>query len=183
MNKIGKNQKLCLLIVSCIVLLTVTIGGVIAYLIAESTTISNEFQPVQVTCEVKETLQNNFKKDVYIQNTGDVDAYIRAFVIANWVSDEADTKVHSAMPKEDSDYKVEWGTENWKKQDNGYWYYVKPVVSKDVTKDLIEAVTVLTEAPAGFHLEIQVIATAIQAQPETVVTEQWGVEVSDDIIQ
>lgn len=186
MRKNRKRENRWLLMLSLVFIMTISVSGVVAYLIAKSTNVSNEFQPIHVACEVKETFDNHIKSDVYVQNTGDVDAYIRATVIANWVSD--DGKVHSQMPKEGIDYKIEWGQEEWKLKDDGFWYYqnsVAPVkLDPDAkTNNLIVKAEVVSVPPAGFHLEIQVLATAIQAYPETVVEEAWGVIVEEGMIQ
>lgn len=186
MRKNRKRENRWLLVLSCILIMTATVSGVVAYLIAQSTNVSNEFQPIHVTCEVKETFDNHIKSDVYVQNTGDVDAYIRATVIANWVSD--DRKVYSQAPKEGVDYKVEWGQDGWRLKDDGYRYYEKVVVPVKTdtgakTDNLIVKAEVMSDPPTGFHLEIQVLATAIQAYPETVVEEAWGVIVEEGMIQ
>lgn len=186
MGKHRKKENQWLLMLSFVLIMTTVVTGVVAYLIAQSTKLSNEFQPVEVTCEVQETFANNVKSDVYVQNTGDVDAYIRATVIANWVSD--DEKVYSQAPKEGTDYKLEWGQEGWILKDDGFWYYqnaVAPVkIEPDAkTDNLIVKAEAVTDSPDGFHLEIQVLATAIQANPEKVVEEAWGATVEDTIIQ
>lgn len=186
MGKNRKRENQWLLMLSFVLIVTTVVTGVVAYLIAQSTTLSNEFQPVHVTCEVKETFDNHVKSNVYVQNTGDVDAYIRATVIANWVSDEG--KVYAQAPKEGVDYKVEWGQEGWKLKDDEYRYYQNAVVPVKIdpdakTNNLIVKAESVTVPPTGFHLEIQVLATAIQANPETVVEEAWGVIVEEGMIQ
>lgn len=186
MGKHRKKENQWLLMLSFVLIMTTVVTGVVAYLIAQSTKLSNEFQPVKVTCEVQETFADHVKSDVYIQNTGDVDAYIRATVIANWVSDEG--KVYAQAPKEGTDYKVEWGQEGWKLKDDGYRYYQNAVVPVKTdpdakTDNLIVKAEAVSAPPAGFHLEIQVLATAIQANPEKVVEEAWGVTVEETIIQ
>ena len=133
-------------------------------------------------CKIEETFADNVKKDVHIKNTGDVDAYIRATVIANWVSDDKAGKIHSSSPKEGVDYSVEWGTEGWKKFIDGFWYYENAVAPEDVTKNLIETSATITEAPEGYHLEIQILATAIQSTPVEVVEQEWGVTVEEGVL-
>lgn len=51
------------------------------------------------------------------------------------------------------------------------------------TDNLIVKAEAMSVPPTGFHLEIQVLATAIQANPERVVEEAWGVTVKETIIQ
>jgi len=181
MKKKKKSKRIMILLVSCLVIFMISVGGVVAYIIAQTETLHNEFVPVKVTCKIEETFKDNVKKDVYIRNTGDIDAYIRALIIANWVSDE-DGKIHSSAPVEGVDYSVEWGVEGWKKSADGFWYYEKPVAPQDVTKDLIETSVVIGNAPEGYHLQIQVLASALQAMPETVVEQEWGVTVSDGVV-
>ena len=73
-------------------------------------------------------------------------------------------------------------------KDDGFWYYQNAVAPVKIdldakTDNLIVKAETVSAPPAGFHLEIQVLATAIQANPEKVIEEAWGVTVEDTIIQ
>ena len=181
MRKKHRKNEIWVLIVSGLILM-IAVGGVFAYITAKTEPVKNEFQPVAVTCEIKETFDANIKKDVHVQNTGDVDAFIRAFVIANWISEDGQKKIYAQMPKAGIDYEIQWGTEGWHQGTDGFRYYNTAVAPQGVTKDLIETVIPLTEAPNGYRLQIQILASAFQANPERAVEEEWGITVDNGII-
>lgn len=174
------NKKNFIFIASAIAILISAIGVTAAYLISITPTISNEFTPAHVTCEVEESFDGNVKTDVKIRNTGNTDAFIRATIVANWVSAD-DGKILSSAPIEGTDYTVEWGNGNWFKGTDGFWYY-KPSVSADsVTDNLINSAQSIS-SPDGYILSIKILATAIQSNPETAVEDEWGVTVENSKI-
>lgn len=170
----GKKRNTVRMAVLWLCIAAGLVGGTVAYLVATSDTLSNKFVPAKVSCQVEEVFENGVKEDVQIRNTGDIDAYIRAAVIVTFLSD--DGKVLSASPKEGADYSVTWGADGWQKGADGYWYYKKSVAPGNATSVLLETATAMT-APAGYRLHIQIVATAIQAQPENAVKDAWGVHV------
>ena len=176
-NKIGKKQWV--LILSLTAVLLVAAGSVFGYIMAQTPEVKNTFDPVVVTCAVEEQFDGVVKQDVCIRNTGDVDAYIRAMVLINWA--DPDGKVLAADPVEGIDYVVQWGDARWVKGNDGFWYYTEKVVSQEATADLIETLTV-NESVEGYQLMVQILATAIQAEPITVVENTWGVTVDQNSI-
>ena len=164
-----ESRKLNLIIVIAVALcitLVATVGGVWSYLVSRTDTVSNEFVPAKVTCEVEETFQNGVKENVCIKNTGNVNAFIRAAVVVTFEAD--DGKVLANAPVENAD---------WQKGADGFWYHKKSVSPNNTTSQLIgkaEAVSV----PDGYKLNIRILATAIQSDPESAVKEAWNVTVS-----
>ena len=86
------------------------------------------------------------------------------------------------------DYKIEYNLDDsWVKGSDGYWYYTKSVPPTDgsnLTEILIEKATQNKEGPKGtdgtqYYLSIEIVASAIQSTPETVVKEQWSSGISD----
>ena len=65
----------------------------------------------------------------------------------------------------------------WIEGTDGYWYYQSPVVPGANTGTLIENCTQLVTAnvPEGYHLSVEIVASAIQSSPETVVSAEWKV--------
>ena len=146
-----------------------------SYLKAKTPEVPNEFTPVQVTCQVEESFDGETKKDVCIRNTGDVAGFIRATVVFNWVA--ADGTVLSTAPQESVDYSILWGDSSWMIGPDGFWYYNKAVAPQDVTTNLIRSV-VCNNAPDGYQLRVQIVASAIQADPSTAAETAWGVRVN-----
>ena len=175
----GRTRKLNILpviLVAACLLIAGSASGVWAYLSSQPDEIENTFVPATVTCAVEETFENNVKSDVTIRNTGTVNAYIRAAVIASFVTE--DGKVLATAPVEGTDYTVTWGNNGWKQGSDGFWYYSKPVSPNAATPDLIESATSVT-APQGARLNLQIIASAVQSAPAKAVTEAWGVSVTN----
>lgn len=180
-KELGRRIETWVMIVSGF-LLTIAVGVTFAYIIASTTPMKNEFRPVKVTCAIEETFENDVKKDVRVKNTGDVNAFIRAMIVVNWVSDDGQGKIHAQMPKEGVDYSIQWGASGWKKCTDGFWYYNTAVAPGNITADLIETSAALGNAPEGYRLQIQILASAFQAMPETAIEQEWGVIVDDGTI-
>ena len=195
------NKKL-IIIASVMLLLLATVGTTLAYIFTETKPVENTFNPSKVSCAVVEKgyepvsgeIQNisDIKSNVQIKNTGDTDAYIRVAVVVNWM-DEAGTKVWATKPVEgaDGDYTITYNLGNgWVKGSDDYWYYTKSVPPTDgsnLTDILIKNATQNKEGPKGtdgtqYYLSIEIVASAIQSTPETVVENHWGVTVENGVI-
>lgn len=192
-------NKKSIIIASVMLLLLVAVGTTIAYIFTETEPVENTFNPSKVSCAVVEKgyepvsgeIQNisDKKSNVQIKNTGDTDAYIRVAVVVNWASADG-SSVWSTKPEEGDnlDYKIEYNLDDsWVKGSDGYWYYTKSVPPTDgsnLTNILIENATQNKEGPKGtdgtqYYLSIEIVASAIQSTPETVVKEQWSSGISD----
>lgn len=184
------------LITSIALLLLVAVGTTLAYVFTKTEPVENKFNPSKVSCAVVENgndpvssgnVSVSSKKNVQIKNTGDTDAYIRVAVVVNWMSADG-TRVWATKPVEGTDYSINWAfddTENptaWDPGSDGYYYYKNSVLPNGgVTEILITEAKVLQEAPQeGYYLSIEIVASAIQAKPTSVVTSQWGVTVAND---
>ena len=192
-------NKKSIIIASVMLLLLATVGTTLAYIFTETKPVENTFNPSKVSCAVVEnngtpvtgsvTNTGDIKENVQIKNTGDTDAYIRVAVVVNWM-DEAGTKVWATKPVEgaDGDYTITYNLSNgWFNGGDGFYYYSKAVSPGESTSVLIDEAKRLLAAPKGtdgtqYYLSIEIVASAIQSTPETVVAEQWGVTVNDGVI-
>ena len=184
--KIAKRKlsgKAIVLILAAAVL-TVSVGVTVAFLTAETPPVTNTFQPVSVSCEVREDFNpaSNVKDNVRVQNTGDISAYIRVAIVINWVSDSG--SIYGGAPAAGSDYTITLaGSQNgWFYGTDGFYYYKEPVAAGAITKNLIDTIKPVTgAAPDGYTLSVQILATAIQAEPAEAITAVWpAVTVNDD---
>jgi hypothetical protein len=91
-----------------------------------------------------------------VQNTGDTTAYIRAAVVVNWVNDAG--HVYAKAPT----YTVTPENTNWVLGSDGYYYYIKSVKAGAVIPEKL-TVTVSSATPDGHTLQVEVVASAIQA--------------------
>ena len=192
------NKKF-IVVTALALLLFVTVGSTLAYIFTKTEPVENKFDPSKVSCAVVENgnLSENTanvvqtgksKTNVQIKNTGDTDAYIRAAVVVNWMSADG-TRVWATKPVEGTEYTISYATNTgWVKGSDGYWYYTKsvpPTGGSNLTGILIEMATQKIDGPKGtdgtqYHLSIEIVASAIQAKPTSVVTSQWGVTVAND---
>ena len=192
------NKKF-IVVTALALLLFVTVGSTLAYIFTKTEPVENTFNPSKVACAVVEN--NNpdenradivpnvsIKTNVQIKNTGDTDAYIRVAVVVNWMSADG-TRVWATKPVEGTEYTISYATNTgWVKGSDGYWYYTKsvpPTGGSNLTGILIEMATQKIDGPKGtdgtqYHLSSEIVASAIQAKPTSVVTSQWGVTVAND---
>jgi len=179
------SRKALFALVSVLVLVFAAVGVTVAYLQTQTDPLENEFTPAKVSCKVDETFDGNIKSDVFIQNTGDTDAFIRVAIVANWVQigENSDvTSVYAQQPVADTDYTLTLADDfnaNWLQDDNGFYYYKAAVKPNEATATLIQECTLKGEAPAGYKLAVEIVASAIQASPETVAEKYWHISVEN----
>lgn len=171
-----KKVNVAVIAVLFLCIIAGTVGGAYAYLTAKTDPISNEFIPAKISCLVEEDFAEGVKSNVKVRNTGNIDAYIRAVVVATFVSE--DGKVLATAPKESVDYFIQWGDDGWIKGQDGYWYHTKPVKPEETTVLLIESAYELS-VPDGYRLHLQILATGVQSDPAIAVQEAWGVSVNN----
>ena len=171
-----RTRRLNALLLSMVLLVTVAIGGTLAYLVTQDEPITNTFTPSLVTCKVTETFDEDSgeKKEVNVQNTGDTDAYIRVRLVTYRTNAAGQHIGGTATIPEFTP-----GT-NWVKYGD-YYYYTLPVKpSEKPTTDLISSIT-LTQNYAdsdGGNQAIDVMAEAIQSGSAEAVGTAWGVSIS-----
>ena len=172
------KQSLAIKLVICLILLLmISVGGTIAFVVTHTSEIRNTFTESVVKCEVDETFENNVKSNVSIKNTGDTTAYIRAFVNVTWMNESG--QVASVSPKS-TDYMIEYSTSGWLKGSDGYYYYSLPVQPNDKTAVLINSCRLLetASAPDGYYLSVEIVCSSIQSTPVSVVSDIWHVQLS-----
>jgi hypothetical protein len=142
---------------------------------------------------VEEHFADNVKTNVRVRNTGDATAYIRVVVLTTWKYKDQNgvDHYHVQSPMENVDYAITYaeGT-NWLPGDDGYRYYAYPVpcAKNAQTEDavltdiLIQRVELLENAtvPDGYTLSVEIVASAIQAEPATAAVENWGLTVDQN---
>lgn len=172
------NSKAVVLLITIAVLLTVTVGGTVAYLAASTPAVTNVFTPGSVPPHIIEELEDEVKQNVTVKNNGTVDAYIRAMIVVTW--QDKDGNVYPAMPEagEDKDYTIELniGTDEtqWTKADGFYYYNDRVTAGASTEKLIITCSPVAGQAPDGYTLHVEIMAQAIQADgwPSSVTNAQ-----------
>lgn len=182
------RKRPALLMASLVMLLTASVVGTVAFLVTSAGPVENTFTPAEVPNEVFEDINGATKNNVRIHNRGNVDAYVRAAVVFNWVDSEGHI-YGGAVPKEGEDYLITWSNFEsgpWKSGKDGYYYYTKVVKPDDGAADgpdetdvLFTACSVVTQLE-GYELSVEIMGQTIQADGmsgnQHPVEIAWGAE-------
>lgn len=177
----NNKTKALLLLAMMALLLTVAVSGTIAWLADNSGPVENTFTPAEVNCQINEewTDGGTEKKNVTVENTGNVYANIRAAIVVTWQNSNGD--VYGTLPNLGTDYTLSLNTgtaANQWTESGAYYYYNSPVAPETATSVLINSCEVKADAPeAGYNLHVEVLAQAIQAEGvtgATGITDTWS---------
>ena len=174
-----RSKKTGMLFLSLLLVIGMVVGGTLAWLSTKSAPITNTFLPSKVACQVQEEFNSTtgVKTNVNVENTGDIDAYIRVKLVSYRTNDAGQHIGGTAeLPAFDLG-------EGWVEH-GGYYYYRLPVAPGGSPEtNLTESMTLTdsyTDADGGKQV-IEVMAEAIQANGVTdngtkAVVEAWGVD-------
>jgi len=187
-GKRAKSTKNIYVMASLVLLIAFAVGGTVAYISMKTDPVTNTFTLGTVPIKVVEKLDGNVKKEVAIKNEGTVDAYIRAKVIVNWVSETDNSVVYGQAPVKDVDYEIEYmpdmdsntdGIQNkWSLGDDGYYYYTEPVKPTTPTEDYLftNCSPIKDKTPEGYTLSVEILAQSIQAgTSDEAIKQAWKV--------
>lgn len=176
----GGRSRMIMMFAATALLLTMAVGGTMAWLNAKDKPITNTFRPSKVSCEVTETYnkEKNTKSNVNVKNTGDTSAYIRVKLVTYRTNNDGQhiggtTEVPGFTP----------GT-NWVFY-GGYYYYTLPVeAGGSPAVNLTDSLQLEKEYSDvdGGHQALDVMAEAIQSDPAKAVGEAWGVVITKDSV-
>lgn len=154
-----------------------TVGGTVAYLLDRTEPVVNQFTPSTVTVDIDENFDGLTKKNVTAFNTGDISVYIRIILVTYRVNEDGQRIGGTAQVPDFTP------GEGWFQKDDGCYYYTKPVApGAKPDAPLIGEDGILLrqydDADGGKQV-VEVIAEAIQAEPADAVESAWGVTVGD----
>ena len=159
------GKKAVAFLVLTVALSVAIVGTTIAYIIVKTNELNNTFTPPVVDIESDAVAGN------IIKNGSDVDVYLRAAVVVNWVNN-SDHSILSTKPVENTDYTLDLGN-NWVKGSDGFYYYTLKVAPDSADILVLDAVTCPTVTNGNYTLTVQVISSAIQATPTDAVVGAW----------
>lgn len=146
-NTIRKSSVLlCLILVLCM-----AIGGTLAFVIYKTGSVTNLFSPTEVACAVISDDDGN----IFVKNTGDIPAYIRATYTVNWM--DANGNVSGTKPT----YTPTINSTDWSVGDDGFYYYKNKVDPEVFTNSFVKEF--VSEQSGEYWLTVEVVAEAIQA--------------------
>ena len=168
--------RLAMMVLSVVLLLALAVGGTLAWLSTKTTSVTNTFTPAEVNCKVEEDFDENIgvKTNVNVKNTGNIDVYIRVKLVTYRTNDDGQHIGGTAKLPEFTRGK------NWVEKD-GYYYYTLPVApGQQPDTNLAKKMTLKTsygDADGGKQA-LDVMAEAIQSEPEKAVADAWGVKIA-----
>lgn len=166
-----KHWKGLVGLAALVLLLCAAVGGTLAWMTAETEPVKNTFTPAEVTTEIKETISGTSKSGITVKNTGDVEAYVRAAIAMAWVDEDGKPVGSTAdLPNLST---LTLGT-GWVEGSDGIYYYKEVVAVSGSTSALFDTAITEENAPTGCHLQVTVLAEAIQSLPCTAFNEAWG---------
>lgn len=170
----NKHRILLVLLVASLSVLLILCGTVLAYMFRQTEYIDNEFTPANVSCSVVEEFDGVQKASIRVQNTGNIDAYLRVRLVSYWV--DADGNI-VAKPSKLPEITLASG---WIKGANNTYYYRIPVAPSDLSEMLLSAPIILEKDENGYLQVVEVFAEAIQSKPLGAVTDSWGVSIDSN---
>ena len=168
-RRAGGSKKPLTLFVALVLLLTLAVGGSLAWLVSDDH-VTNSMEPGKVPIQINETVSNNLKSDVTVTNTGNIQAFIRVAIIANSVDEKGNVTVG-----EKPNFTVSTA---WTEIDN--YYYYNGIVEPNGTTDPL-----FTDKVGFDGGEINILAESIQvlggkSGDGNASLDAWGVVYSND---
>ena len=173
--------RLAMMVLSVVLLLALAVGGTIAWLSTKTTSVTNTFTPAKVTCDVTENFDENtgVKTNVNVTNTGNIAVYIRVKLVTYRTND---TGQHIGGTAVLPTFKL---GADWVKHGK-YYYYTLPVEpNAQPQTNLADSMTLeksYKDADGGKQA-LDVMAEAIQSEPEKAVGEAWGVTITPNSVE
>ena len=169
-RRAGGSKKPLTLFVALVLLLTLAVGGSLAWLVSNDQ-VSNSMEPGNVPITINETVSGTTKSSVTVTNDGNIQAYIRVAVIANAVDEDGNVTVGTAPA-----YAVD--SAKWT-QIGDYYYYNGIVEPNGTTAPLF------TGDVSFAGGEINILAESIQVlggltSDGSASVDAWGVVYSND---
>lgn len=174
MNNLMK--KMLALLASAVLLAVLPLSSASAYLSVSTGGLVNTFNPAMLKSVIDETVSGSNKTSITVRTSDDsVDAYVRVALVANWVNANGEI----VAPAVATDVPFTLNDAAWFK--SGDYYYHKAIVTPgSSTANLLASNTTLPlTTKDGNFLQVVIVHQSIQAQPASVVTAQWGVNVSN----
>ena len=183
-----KNAKILGVLLVLTAVVVVISSSATAYMRKQSTVTEVTLTPAVVSCEVREQYTSPNKTSIKVANTSNIDVYVRVKLVSYWVNSDGEI----VLQKPD-DIVFDYNNSSWVKHGDCY-YYTKKVTAKQgdiatvTPDDLLKSGSVITLKTmvannTTLYQAIDILAEAIQADPETAVESAWDVNVVNGVIQ
>lgn len=183
-----KNKRSSKIILALVIAVSVAaVGTTLAFMFRKAAA-KNSFVPASVTCKVYERFEGGTytegehdgtrKTDIKVENTGNIEAYIRLRLVSYWRDADGNTVgVPSVMPNVSL-----YDNSGWMRGSDDTYYYTLPVKPEELTPVLCRTIMLETSADADgntVYQTLEVFAEAIQSSPDNAVEKAWGVTVEN----
>lgn len=149
-RRAGGSKKPLTLFVALVLLLTLAVGGSLAWLVSDDE-VKNTMVPGEVPIQINETVSGTTKSSVTVTNNGNIQAFIRVAIIANAVDEQGNVTTVGDKPS----FTV---SSDWTKIDD--YYYYNGIVEPDGG----ETAPLFTGNVSFDGGEINILAESIQVQ-------------------
>lgn len=183
MKKNNKSKRNLIIVLLLFMVGISTISYSLAFLTwSNEDPLINVFTKPNVDIEIEEDFDDEIKQNVAIRNDGNIDIYVRVALKPAWILRDDDGNIEYLGTAVDNI--VLTNLNGWIKIGD-YYYYTTPLAPNANTTELvgsdgIEIPTVRPRSDATY--KVDVISSAIQANPATAVSEAWNVEVVNNEI-
>ena len=163
-----------------VLLLVALAGTVVAYMVHRTASKQNVFHFANISHQVNISGSGKIRTSLTVENTGEMDVYVRVRFVSNWVNGTNLMAKPSEIP-----VVTNLDTNNWIYDATNYTYYYKHKLKADgddETPNLLEnggTITPITlnVSSEGYNQTFEVVSEAIQAEPDDAVIEAWGATV------
>ena len=170
-----KRKVLISIIIVPSLVLVLLCGTAFALMFRQTELLNNQFDPAVVDCAVDEKFNGTQKSEITVENTGNIDAYLRLRLVTYWVDSNGNIVYKPSQTLTVSP------TEDWIAGSDNTYYYPHPIAPDASTPNLLEEPLILVEEDGYFQV-VEVFADAIQSKPAQAASKSWGVIISDGII-
>lgn len=191
-----KKKKLFRFLIP-ILILTCLIPIVYAFMFRKSQDLNNQFKPAQVSCVADENMivseiydsngdllyKENRKDSITVQNTSNVDAYLRVTLVFYWEDSKGNVVAKGITPPS-IPTAAGWLADT---ESNRYTYYYQYPVAPGTIVELLAEDSYISMRPVNeifdgvdyiYYPVLEIIAEAIQSVPVSAVQDSWDVTIT-----
>lgn len=156
------------LLASLGLMLTLSVGTTVAYLVDETSQVENTFRPASADIQITEDFNGQVKSSIQVTNTGDINAYIRATLVMYWIDSNGVIVKPENCSYSGGQINTDWITVG------DIYYYIKPVSPGTSIELLASPITAqISPENTDYRFVVEVLTEAIQAEPTDAIEDAW----------
>lgn len=164
-----------ILVIAIAIIAIISISVAVAFMFRKTQPINNVFIPAEVDCKINEVFNGKEKTSINVQNTGNIESYIRMRIVTYWQDSKGNVVARSS---EALSFSI---TDDWFKVGDVY-YYKHPVEAGAQTNEFLASGSKISlkkvdekvdDVIYTYYQVVELLAEAIQSKPTNVVKETW----------